>query len=410
MEVRFLTGRISKKSKERQSVVSERILHFAQSFSPLSETFIYDYVTELERQGVDNHVVTLRRENPEERPFSKVHVVDRPNRWHPRRLWHRALVPFGIGEVRTSDWPQTRDRLERVVRRVQPDVVHAHFGPAGVLMAPVAERMNVPLVLSMYGYDVSLLAQEGFWRRKYLSAFAKASLLVGISNHICSRIQAMGGNPNKITLWHLGIDLGKFKYSPADESFDGETVRCLHVGRLVEKKSPIDLARAFRDALDKTSEDIRLKLTIAGDGPLRSNLENEVRDLGIKKQVSILGSVPHSQVSELMAQANIYTQHCKTASNGDQEGQGVTFVEAAASGLPIVATRHNGLTDVILDEETGYLVDEEDIENMGEKIARLASNPNQWCHFGEAGRRHIEKNFDLRKQVADMKKMLAQIA
>ncbi len=386
-----------------------RVLHFTKSFSPLSETFIYDYITELERQGVDNHVVTLRRKNPEERPFPKVNVVESPSRWHPLRLWHRALVPFGIGRARTSDWPQIRDRLKNVVKRVSPDAIHAHFGPAGVLMAPVAERLNVPLVITMYGYDVSRLAQETFWKRKYPLAFARASLLIGISNHICEQIEILGGDSDKISRWHLGIDLDQFEYYPADKSFDGKTVDCLHVGRLVEKKSPIDLVRAFGYALDETSDGIGLELTIAGDGPLRSNLEKEVQNLGIRESVSILGTVPHSQVSELMTQANIYTQHCKTASNGDQEGQGVTFVEAAASGLPIVATHHNGLTDVILDGETGYLVEEGDAEAMGEKISWLAENPKWWRRLGTAGRKHMEKSFNLKKQVNKMKEMISHI-
>jgi colanic acid/amylovoran biosynthesis glycosyltransferase len=381
-----------------------RVLHFARSFSPLSETFIYDYVTELERQGVDNHVVTFHRKNPEERPFPKIEVVDRPSRWHPRRLWHRALVPFGVGEARTSDWPQTRERLAAVVQRVHPDVIHAHFGPAGVLMGPVAETAGIPLAITMYGYDVSRLAQEEFWRDRYPSTFTKASLLIGISRHICDQIETLGGSSEKISRWHLGVDLSQFEYRPADASFDGQTVQCLHVGRLVEKKSPLDLARAFKHALDEARDGIGLKLTVAGDGPLRPDLEDEVCELGIEKHVSILGSVPHSRVSNLLAQANLYTQHCKTASNGDQEGQGVSFVEAAASGLPIIATRHNGLPDVILDGKTGYLVDEGDVKAMGNKIAQLVETPDQWCSLGKAGRRHIEENFDLQKQAKKMKK------
>jgi len=387
-----------------------RVLHFAESFSPISETFVYDYVTELERQDVENHVVTYRRVNEESRPFPKVHVVDRPHRWHPRRLWHRALVPFGVGEPRTTDWPQTRERLADAVDRVAPDVIHAHFGPAGVLMAPVADEAGVPLALTMYGYDVSRLTQESFWREMYPTAFEKASLLVGISTHICSRIQDLGGTSEKIFRWHLGIDLSQFEYEPADASFDGQIVQCLHVGRLVEKKAPIDLARAFKHALDLLDNGVGLTLKVAGDGPLRTDLEHEVRDLNIEDHVSILGSVPHSQVSQLFAEANLYTQHCKTATDGDQEGQGVSFVEASASGLPVIATRHNGLSDVIIDGETGYLVEEGDAEAMGERIAALARNPNQWPKMGRAGRKHMEENFDLQDQVASMKETLSHLA
>jgi glycosyltransferase involved in cell wall biosynthesis len=386
-----------------------RALHFAESFSPLSETFIYDYVTELERQGVDNHVVTLNRQNEEARPFPKVYEVDAPDRWHPLRLWHRLRLRNERKPSRVSFWPQLRNRIADVTSTVRPDVIHAHFGPAGVRVAPVAEQLGIPLVITLYGYDVSRLARKEFWTEKYPATFEQASLLIGISNHICSRIQDLGGAPEKIERWHLGIDLDQFEYRPADDTFDGQTVRCLHVGRLVEKKSPVDLVRALRYAIDGSSSEINFELKIAGDGPLRSELEEEVRDLGLEEQVSVLGAVPHSRVADLLAEANIYTQHCKTASDGDQEGQGVTFVEAAASGLPIVATRHNGLPDVIVDGETGYLVDEGDSEAMGKKIAELADEPDQWRRLGEAGRKHMEVNFNLKKQVCEMEEMLSRL-
>jgi glycosyltransferase involved in cell wall biosynthesis len=206
------------------------------------------------------------------------------------------------------------------------------------------------------------------------------------------------------------VDLTDFEYRPANKSFDGQNVCCLHVGRLVEKKAPIDLVKAFKHAVESTKDNISLNLKIAGDGPLRSDLERKVQSLGLKGHVSVLGAVPHSQVSNLLSESNVYTQHCKTASDGDQEGQGVSFVEAAASGLPIISTRHNGLPDVILDGRTGYLVEEGDTKAMGEMIAQLAESPDEWRRLGKNGRRHIEENFDLRKQVSKMKDTISHFA
>jgi glycosyltransferase involved in cell wall biosynthesis len=386
-----------------------RVLHFTPCFSPLPETYIYDYITGLERHEVDNHVVTFSRKNKEERPFSKVYVVDLPGRWHPRRMWHRALATVGIGERRTSDWPETRKRLKAVVRDVEPDLVHAHFGPTGALIAPVAEANDTPLAITFYGNDVSGLARKKFWREQYQSVFDSAGLLIGISNYICSRIESLGGPRSKIRCWHLGVDVSQFEYQRADESFDGETVQCIHVGRLVGKKSPIDLAEAFRNALDELDESLNLHLKIAGDGPLREKLERKIQSLGLKENVSMLGAVPHTQISELLKDANLYTQHCKTAPDGDQEGLGVSFIEASATGLPIVATRHNGLPDVILDGETGALVEEGDAEAMGRAIASLAKRPDKWVKMGQAGRQHIEETFDLENQTAKMKKWLRDL-
>jgi glycosyltransferase involved in cell wall biosynthesis len=390
-----------------------RVLHFALSFSPLPETFVYDLVTELEDQGVDNHVATFDRVNEEDRPFSKVHDVDRPNRWSPRRLFYRALVPFGVGEARTSDWPQTRERLASVVKKVQPDVIHAQFGPAGVLMGPVAESAGIPLVVSFHGYDVSILAQEEFWVRQYSDLFGHISVAHTVSSHISERVERLGGDPDRIRVVHNGIKVREFQ-DGADTvqtaSDTGSVIRCLHVGRLVEKKAPLHLIQAFTEARERLGDTYELRLTIAGDGPLRSDAEREATRLDVEDSVHFVGEIPHSRVPKLMAQSTIYTMHCMTASDGDQEGMGVTFAEASAVGLPIVTTRHNGIPDVVLDGETGFLVPEGDTKAMSKKICALAKNEGMRREMGSEGRKHIEENFNLSDQVAKMRTLYKEIA
>lgn len=386
-----------------------RVLHFAHYFSPLPETYIYDYITGLAQQGVENHVVTFERKNKEKRPFPNVHTVNHPNRWHPRRIWNRMLAALGTGERRTAGWPVVRKQLKATVRRTKPDIIHAHFGPPGVLIAPVAASTQTPLAITFYGNDVSGLAKKTFWKKKYLDTFRLANLLVGISNHVCSRLSSLGAPRKKVRCWHLGVDISRFDYTRADKSFDGKQVHCVHIGRLVEKKSPIDLVESFNNALEKLPHNVELSLTIAGDGPLRNKVERSIQFLGIEDRVSILGAIPHSKVSELLREANLYTQHCKTAPDGDQEGLGVSFIEASATGLPIVSTRHNGLPDVILDGQTGILVEEGDVEAMGDAIAFLAERPSEWVKMGEAGRRHVEETFDLHTQVTTMKNWLFEL-
>jgi glycosyltransferase involved in cell wall biosynthesis len=88
-----------------------------------------------------------------------------------------------------------------------------------------------------------------------------------VSNHICDKLRGLGAPEEKIRLLHGGIRLSKFEFDPPSPRFDGETVRCLHVGRLVEKKAPLDLVRAFSEARHRVGDEVDLQLTIAGDGP-----------------------------------------------------------------------------------------------------------------------------------------------
>jgi glycosyltransferase involved in cell wall biosynthesis len=166
----------------------------------------------------------------------------------------------------------------------------------------------------------------------------------------------------------------------------------------VEKKSPLHLIRAFKEARDRIVNPGILELVIAGGGPLRSDAEEEADRFGISDAVSFEGQVSHQVVPRLMGSSDIYAMHCMTASNGDQEGMGVTFAEASAMGLPIVATRHNGIPEVVIDGKTGYLVPEGDVARMGEKIAELANDKDLRRRLGKNGQRHVEENFDLKKQ------------
>lgn len=375
-----------------------KVLHFSKHFSETSETFIYDYVTELEESGVENYVVTLNRHNEEQRPFPRVTVVKAPGRWDARRLWYRILASFGIGHVRSSYWPLIRKQLRRVVEVVRPDVIHAQFGPAGAIIAPVARRTGVPLMTHFHGYDLFRLLPSNFWEGQYHSLFDTAARLIGVSNHICDKLKNVGAPAEKIQLLHGGVRVGRFPFIPPRPRFDGRTVQCLHVGRLMGKKAPLALVHAFSYALGHIGAQVELRLKIAGDGPLMPALTDLIATLGMGSKVQCLGSVSHERVVELMQESHLYTQHCKTAKNGDQEGQGITFVEASATGLPIVTTRHNGIPDVVDHGHTGFLVPEGDTQAMGERIAYLATHPDEWPAFSEAGRQRVEERFDLSTQ------------
>lgn len=366
-----------------------RVLHFAQSFSPLSETFIYDYVTELERQDVDNHVVTFRHMNAETRPFPKVKIINRPSRWHPRRLWHRALVPLGIGEVRTSDWPQTRDRLEEVVRRIDPHVIHAHFGPEAVLLAPVAERLDVPLVATFYGYDISTLVEESFWRAAYDDLWAQVNAVTVLSEEMKTRVMQNGCPSEKMTVVHLSRNLENFSFQPPD----GSVRSFLFVGRLVPKKAPLDAVKAIEEANERGAG---LTLDLLGDGSLREEVEQYIKGHSLQDSVTVHGRVPNDEVGRRMKAADAFILPSKTAPNGDREGTPTVLVEAQAIGLPCVSTRHAGIPEMIPDANQDLLVAEGDIEALADVICMLADRSLYDLKQGaKRGRQKVERDFSL---------------
>jgi glycosyltransferase involved in cell wall biosynthesis len=381
-----------------------RVLHFRRIFAPLSESFIYDPIRRMREWGIDSPVLTLLRIHERELPGAADYLLRWPSSLPIDRLLARAFASrFGFSELDSYLWPAVRRLLRGRLERLRPDVIHAHFGPDGCLLRPLACELGIPLAVSFYGYDVSKLLRHdpARWLPRYQALFRDADLLIGISRHVIDRLGELGAEQRKLRLLPLGCDLGRFPYRDPAADYRGGPVRCLHVGRLTAKKAPLHLLRAFAQARQALAGRVALELVMAGDGELTEECRGAVRELGLQSSVILLGAVHHDRVRDLFAGAHLYTQHCMTAPDGDTEGLGMTFVEASAAGLPIIATRHDGIPDVVLHGVTGLLCEEGDVAAMTRHLVELAATPARWTAFGRAGRERVERHFDLNKTLAD---------
>lgn len=389
-----------------------RVLHFRQAFSVLTETFIHDTVVEMDRQGVECDVLTLWRPDTPDRPFNRVRIVPLPRRLDPRRVIQKIAAVWLRRDRETFAWPMIRRGIARRLDELRPDVIHAHFGPDAALIAPVAAARGIPLVATFYGYDFSV--QEVLERHAadYRRLFEQAAMLIGVSRHACDRLIDLGADADRVELVRLGVRLDDLldEASPVERRAAGGAVRCLHVGRLVPKKSPVELVEAFAEALRIVGGRVELLLTIVGDGPLREETARRAAELGVSSQVELTGALPRAEGLRRMAGADIQVQHSVTDARGDQEGQPVSLAEAAAIGLPIVSTRHSGIPGVVLDGRTGFLVDEHDVAAMGERIARLALDPALRAEMGAASRAHVAREFSLERETSRLIEILEQAA
>lgn len=374
-----------------------RVLHFVRGFSVLSETFIYAYITELERQGVDNRVVTFNRLNEERRPFPKVKTIDKPGRWHPRRLWHRALVPLGIGTARTSSWPQMRSRLLKSIRQIQPDVVHAHFVHNAVLIAPVAQELSIPLVVTGYGFDVSKLPRDEFWHSRYDDLWPQITAATVLSDEMKGVVKDLGCSEEKLEVVHLSRDLSDFPYQSPSE--DVETI--LFVGRFVHKKAPLDAIQAVEEANRRGTE---IKLEMMGGGGLLEEARAYIEENELSGVVTLHGQVPNSEVARKMKTSNVFILPSKTTSAGDQEGTPTVLVEAQASGLPCVSTRHAGIPEMIPKKNRDLLAPEGDVEALANIIEDLSARTvSERIGIAERGRTKVEEEFSLTRETEKLR-------
>ena len=169
-------------------------------------------------------------------------------------------------------------------------------------------------------------------------------------------------------------------------------MKFLFVGRLIKKKGPRELVMAFA-RLRQLAPEIDAELSLCGAGSLESELRRDIERLGLQQTVQLRGAVPNAQVREAMMQAHIMVQHSVETDSGDMEGLPVSLTEAAASGLPIIATRHSGIPEIVQDGVNGFLVEEHDVEAMAARMIELARMPESWSALGRAGRALVEDKF-----------------
>ena len=277
-----------------------------------------------------------------------------------------------------------------LVLKYRPDVLMVEFGFHAVRVMEVA-RLGVPLLVQFHGADASADRYLIKLRERYRRLMKLASGVVVKNNVMRERLISLGALPDQITI---------SPSCPKEEIFTGSNPQSspphfIAVGRFVDKKSPLDTLEAF--ALMRSFSDKYLSATLEmiGGGPLLSVVRRKVFELQLDDFVSLPGVLPPLKVVESMRKARAFVQHSRRALDGDEEGCPVSIIEAQLCGLPVVSTLHGGIPDVVLDRQTGILVEEGDIFAMAVAMAELIDNPDLAAKLGSFGQTRSRKNFTL---------------
>ena len=321
----------------------------------------------------------------------------------PSELRTGLVVPRNAGERQLARLGILRGLAERL-RSEHPCLIHAHFGPDALAALPLARALDVPLIATLHGYDVTrnrtrmLASGRLTWmryalRRRMLAR--EGALFLTVSDALRKTALAQGFPAARARTHYLGVDLARF-----NGSGEREPGLVLHVGRLVEKKGTAGLI----DAVARLPE---ARLVVIGDGPQRGRLERHAAGLG--ERVRFLGTLAPAEVAGWMRRAALLAAPSVTARDGDAEGLPTVIVEAAASGLPTVGTLHSGIPEAVVDGETGFLVPERDVEALVARLDALLGSPELRRRMGAAARRLAEDKFDLRVQSARLEAIYDEV-
>lgn len=380
-----------------------RTVHFAHSFSRLSETFIYDYVTGLQHHGVDTHVITLNHVNTIDRPFKNVQQISL-NLLNPERLIRRGADFIRNRSMETSSWPVYRKKLNKILSDLDPDIVHAHFGPMGVLISPVARSLGIPVVVTFYGYDISEYALDSYWQEQYKELAKHSDAATVLSEQMKSEAFELGFSHEQTNVVHLGTDLSRF----TRKSISYPVRKFVSVGRLSEKKGHIDSIKAIQKARKETG--LPLELTIIGEGDRRENLQNYISKHDLEDSVNLAGSLPNSDVIDMLYESDAFILCSKTAAKGDREGTPTVLIEAQAAGLPCISTFHSGIPEIIPEKNHELLAPEGDVKSISECIKTLVTASEAYVsECIRLGRERVEKEFNIEEETLKFKRLYERL-
>ncbi|HRP82830.1 MAG TPA: glycosyltransferase [Flavobacteriales bacterium] len=295
-----------------------------------------------------------------------------------------------------------RNRIAASLRRHRVQVLLAEYGPAGEALLDSAREAGVPLVVHFHGYDAhqhDIVEQNG----RYQRLFDGAAALVVVSRAMEDQLLALGAPRNKLHRIVYGIDVAQF--TPGDPAT--APPHFLAVGRFTDKKAPWLTILAFGQVFGQRPD---ARLTMAGTGPLWNASADLVKALGLEACVDLCGVKAPEEIAAMMRQSRAFVQHSATPPSGDSEGTPLAVLEAMASGLPVVATRHAGIPDVVAHGERGLLCAEHDVEAMARYMVQLTDQPEQAAAMGRAGRAHVLANHRVEDRVGDLQALLDQMA
>jgi colanic acid/amylovoran biosynthesis glycosyltransferase len=291
----------------------------------------------------------------------------------------------------------------RRVKRFDPVLVHAHFGPAALTALPLARWLNVPMVVTFHGYDATV-SEENLRRANYRSrVYARrkgklwnaVEVFIAVSKFIRSRLLQQGFPEEKIVVHYIGVDTESF--APDPQVLREPVV--LFVASLHEGKGCEYVIRAMAKVQSELPE---ADLVVIGDGPLRKSLEEMARKS--LRRYKFLGIQSPEVVRQWMNRARVFSVASVPAGSG-----WLVYAEAQAMGLPVVSFASGGVPEAIADGETGFLAPERDTEALAYHLQRLLRDEAMCTQMGEAARKRVCAQFNLRIQTRRLEELYADV-
>jgi 1,2-diacylglycerol 3-alpha-glucosyltransferase len=367
-----------------------RIAYLTQSYPPMISGAAISAQKTAEAMAKRGHQVLVIAASDREYPYhtytDNLNVVRLRSFNNPLRVGQRLML-------------SPRHKVLKLLQKFQPDVIHPHEPlQMGWIALEYAKRAHIPVTLTTHQLpwfvasylprSLKPFVETTLWTYARMSLKKYTTLITPTQTTARIVEEKTGLTPNVIS---YGLDLQTFRPPLYSDHVSATREKLnlpsnipiiLHVGRLDTDKSVDNVIRAVRPAILKSDAHV----LVVGDGCQKNHLVCLCRELDIEKRVHFTGFIPPSELPEIYRMANIFV----TAS--EIETQGIVLLEAAASGLPIVAVNATCIPEIVHNLVNGYLIEPGDIHTFSDALTTLLNDPERACAIGEKGRMLTESH------------------
>ena len=288
--------------------------------------------------------------------------------------------------------------LARLLERRHADLMHVYFGHTGVHLLPFIQRWPRPVVVSFHGMDIQTRAHDANYESRLRELLQAATLVLARSDSLLARLSELGCPESKLRMNRTGIPLDQFPYAAREIPRDGAW-HFVQACRLIEKKGIDDALHALAKF---TAKFPNAHFTIAGDGPLRGELEKLTHELGLHDKVTFAGFLKGTELRDLYHRAHIFIHPSRMTADHNQEGVPNSMLEAMATGLPVIATLHGGIPEAVRYDVSGILVAERDRAALFDAMIKLTTGSCVWQDMSEAASAEVREKFESTAQIAKL--------
>src|SRR5215813_2940748 len=390
-----------------------RFAYLFERFPSFGQTFCYREVAELDRQGVEPPIFSIRNpmdeppQNWDERIVKRVHYLPEEKELLEgvqRDSKKRKLTPEIIAAL--DEWGRRTDflRLYQAVHvglRLQEagiGHVHAHFaGMAARTAFWIATFFPITFSFTAHANDI-------FAPRNFEIGLDK---LVGTARVIITETDysemflrtRFPERANRIHRVYNGLNIAEFGRA----NFSSDPPLIVAIGRLIAKKGFANLIRACALLAERG---ISFRCEIFGEGSLENQLRGQIAELGLRDRIQLPGAKPQHEIRERLTDASVFVMPSVPEAGGGMDNLPTVIMEAMATGLPVVSTRIGGIPEMVIDNETGFLVEPHDIVALAGAIEKVTNDRSLGQRLGRAGYERAQKLFSIEKNVRELYALL----